>query len=93
VAESPLGTQASFHAAQRLFDSQTTLSTRLSSVFKVVLVPGCAAFGPMTLVAMEKLLVLAETVPGGTPVKEITVSVLVVLLGLLTQDPVQSVTR
>ena len=93
VALSPLGTHASFQAAQRLFDSQTTLSTRLSFVFKVVDVPGCAALGPITLVAIAKLLELAVTVPGGTPVSEITVSVLVVLLGLGTHDPVQSVTK
>ena len=47
----------------------------------------------MTLVAMEKLLELTVTVPGGTPVKETTVSVLVWLVGLGTHDPVQSVTR
>jgi hypothetical protein len=62
-------------------------------VFKVVVVPGCAAFGPITLVAIEKLLELAVTVPGGTPVSDITVSVFVVLVGLVTHDPVQSVTR
>lgn len=93
VDESPLGTHASFQAAQRLFDSQTTLSTRLSSVFTVVDVPGWTPFGPITLVAIEKLLELDDTVPGGTPDSEITVSVVVVLLGLETQDPVQSVTR
>ena len=43
--------------------------------------------------AIEKLLVLTLTVPGGTPVSETTVSVFVVLEGLVTQDPVQSVTR
>ncbi len=47
----------------------------------------------MTLVDMEKLLVLTVTVPGGTPVKETTVSVLVVLVGLGTHEPVQSVTK
>ena len=47
----------------------------------------------MTLVAIEKLLELAVTVPGGTPVREITVSVVVVLLELEMHDPVQSVTR
>jgi len=73
-------------------DSQTTLSTRLSFVVNVVLVPGCAALGPITLVAIEKLLVLTVTVPGGTPVSETTVSVLVWLVGLGMQDPVQSVT-
>jgi hypothetical protein len=46
----------------------------------------------MTLVAMEKLLELTVTVPGGTPVRDITVSVLVWLVGLGTHDPVQSVT-
>ena len=90
---SPVGTHASFHAAQRLFDSQTTLSTRLSFVTNKVLVPGCWAFGPITLVAIEKLLVLTLTVPGGTPVSETTVSVFVVLEGLDTHDPVQSVTK
>ena len=84
---------ASFQEAHRLFDSQTTLSTRLSFVARSVLVPGCWAFGPMTLVAIEKLLELTVTVPGGTPVREMTVSVLVWLVGLGTHDPVQSVTR
>jgi len=49
--------------------------------------------GPITLVAIEKLLELAVTVPGGTPVSDITVSVFVVLVELVTHDPVQSVTR
>jgi len=93
VCVSPLGTHASFHAAHRLFDSQTTLSTRLSFVASSVLVPGCRAFGPMTLVEMEKLLVFTVTLPGGTPVNDTTVSVVVVLDGLETHDPVQSVTR
>ena len=93
VALSPLGTHASFHEAHRLLDSQATLSTRLSLVASVVLVPGCAAFGPITLVAMEKLLELTVTVPGGTPVRETTVSVFVWLVGLGTHVPVQSVTR
>ena len=47
----------------------------------------------MTLVAIEKLLVLTVTVAGGTPVRETTVSVFVWLFGLGTQVPVQSVTR
>jgi hypothetical protein len=89
---SPLGTQASFHEAHRLFDSQTTLSTRLSLVLNSVLVPGCAASGPITLVAIEKLLELTVTVAGGTPVNETTVSVLVWLVRLEIHDPVQSVT-
>ena len=93
VVLSPLGTHASFHAAHRLFDSQTALSTLLSLVTSSVLVPACCAFGPITLVAIEKLLVLTVTVAGGTPVRETTVSVLVWLVGLGTQDPVQSVTR
>jgi hypothetical protein len=42
---------------------------------------------------MEKLLGLAVTVAGGTPVRETTVSVFVWLVGLGTHDPVQSVTR
>jgi hypothetical protein len=92
VAVSPLGTHASFHEAHRLLDSQTTLSTRLSLVRSRVLVPGCAASGPITLVAIEKLLELTVTVPGGSPVKEITVSVLVWLVRLEIHDPVQSVT-
>lgn len=62
-------------------------------MFNVVDVPGCAAFGPITLVEIEKVLELAVTVPGGTPVNEITVSVFVVLLGLEMHDPVQSVTK
>jgi hypothetical protein len=61
-------------------------------VVNVVLVPGCAAFGPITLVAIEKLLVLAVTAAGGRPVIEITVSVLVWLVALGTHVPVQSVT-
>jgi hypothetical protein len=92
VAVSPLGTHASFHDAHRLFDSQTTLSTRLSLVLNSVVVPGCAASGPITLVAIEKLLELTVTVAGGTPVNEITVSVLVWLVRLGTHVPVQSVT-
>ena len=92
VAESPLGMHASFHDAHRLFDSQATLSTLLSLVASVVLVPGCAAFGPMTLVAIEKLLELTVTVAGGTPVRETAVSVLVWLVGLGMHVPVQSVT-
>ena len=68
---------ASFHEAHRLFDSHTTLSTRLSFVANVVLVPGWAALGPIALVAIEKLLELTVTVAGGTPVRETTVSVLV----------------
>ena len=92
VAVSPLGTHASFHEAQRLLDSQTTLSTRLSLVRSRVLVPGCAASGPITLVAIEKLLELTVTVAGGSPVKETTVSVLVWLVRLEIHDPVQSVT-
>lgn len=44
------------------------------------------------LVAIEKLLELTVTVPGGTPVIETTVSVLVVIDGSETQVPVQSVT-
>jgi len=83
---------ASFHDAHRLFDSQATLSTLLSLVASVVLVPGCAAFGPMTLVAIEKLLELTVTVAGGTPVRETAVSVLVWLVGLGMHVPVQSVT-
>ncbi len=90
---SPEGTQASVHAVQRVFDAQTADSRRLSSVFSVVLVPGCAALGPIELVDIEKLLELDVTVPGGTPVSEMTVSVVVVLEGLVTQDPVQSVAR
>ena len=74
-------------------DSHTTLSTLLSFVARVVLVPGCAAFGPITLVAIVRLLELTVTVAGGTPVRETTVSVLVWLVGLGTHDPVQSVTR
>ena len=93
VELSPLGTHASFHAAQRLLDSQTTLSTRLSFVASVVVVPGWLAFGPITLVLMVKLLVLEVTVAGGNPVSDTTVSVFVVLVGLGTQVPVQSVTR
>jgi hypothetical protein len=89
---SPLGIHASFHEAHRLFDSHTTLSTLLSLVASDVLVPGCAAFGPITLVAMEKLLVETVTAAGGTPVTETTVSVVVVLAGSGTHDPVQSVT-
>ncbi len=89
---SPLGTHASFHDAHRLFDSQTTLSTLLSLVASVVLVPGCAAFGPITLVAIEKLLELTVIVAGGRPVIEITVSVLVRLVELGIHVPVQSVT-
>ena len=42
---------------------------------------------------MEKLLVFTVTLPGGTPVNDTTVSVVVVLDGLETHDPVQSVTR
>jgi hypothetical protein len=90
---SPLGTQASFHEVHRLFDSQTTLSTRLSLVLNSVLVPGCVASGPITLVAIEKLLELTVTVAGGTPVNETTVSVLVWLVRLEMHDPVQSVTK
>jgi len=47
----------------------------------------------MMLVAIEKLLELAVIAPGGTPVIEMTVSVLVILLGLEIHEPVQSVTR
>ena len=84
--------QASFQEAHKLLDSHTTLSTRLSFVTNCVLVPGCAAFGPITLVAIEKVLVFVVTVAGGTPVIETSVSVVVVLEGLGTQEPVQLVT-
>ncbi len=42
--------------------------------------------------AIEKLLVVVDTTPGGTPDNATIVAVVVVLVGLGTQEPVQFVT-
>ena len=92
VAVSLDGMHASCDENDSVPDSQVALRMRLSFVFNVA-PPGCWAPGGMTSVAIEKLLLAVDTVPGGTPDIAIIVAALVVLVELVMHVPVQFVTR
>jgi len=87
VTVSPVGMQASSDENDNVPDSHVALWILLSLVFSVT-PPGCWALGGMTLVAMEKLLLAVDTVPGGTPDIAMIVAVVVVLVELGTHVPV-----
>lgn len=93
VVVSPLGVQGSFHENQRVLFSHTALNTRLSLVARLTLVPGCRALGGIVLFAIEKVLLVILTVPGGVPLTVTKRALDVLLLLSETHASKQFVTK